>query len=108
MKLISNILIFIVLIISAHGMAQSEALPNDSMIAYFEKAHAEFDINGMSIIILKDDSVFLDWNKGLAQENVEVTQESVYNIASCTKAFTAAAIAQLVDQGKLNWDDKKN
>lgn len=34
-----------------------------------------------------------------------VTVDDLIHIGSCTKAMTAAMIARLVDQGKLNWDD---
>ncbi len=34
-----------------------------------------------------------------------VTPDTVFPLASCTKAFTSAALAALVDDGKLTWDD---
>lgn len=34
-----------------------------------------------------------------------VTPDTVFPLASCTKAFTAAVVASLVDQGKMAWDD---
>src|SRR5262249_8041694 len=34
-----------------------------------------------------------------------VTPDTLFPIASCTKAFTTAAMAILVDEGKLAWDD---
>ncbi|MCX6627345.1 MAG: serine hydrolase, partial [Candidatus Solibacter sp.] len=34
-----------------------------------------------------------------------VTAQSLFRIASNTKAFTAAALAMLVDEGKIRWDD---
>jgi len=34
-----------------------------------------------------------------------VTPRTLFGIASNTKAFTAAALAMLVDEGKLRWDD---
>jgi CubicO group peptidase (beta-lactamase class C family) len=38
-------------------------------------------------------------------ENVPVNNNTLITIASCTKSFTAAAVAMLVDEGKLFWDD---
>lgn len=35
-----------------------------------------------------------------------VTAETYFRLASASKAFTAASIALLVDDGRLNWDDK--
>lgn len=37
-----------------------------------------------------------------------VTADTLFDIGSCTKAFTSAAIAMLVDQGKMDWDGKVN
>ncbi|MCK4823678.1 serine hydrolase, partial [bacterium] len=37
-------------------------------------------------------------------ENLPVTPETLFPIASCTKAFTAMSVALLVDEGKLDWD----
>jgi CubicO group peptidase (beta-lactamase class C family) len=34
-----------------------------------------------------------------------VTKDSVFPIASCSKSFTAACVALLIDEGKLRWDD---
>jgi CubicO group peptidase (beta-lactamase class C family) len=38
-------------------------------------------------------------------EPVRVDEHTLFGIASNTKAFTAAALAILVDEGKLKWDD---
>jgi CubicO group peptidase (beta-lactamase class C family) len=39
-------------------------------------------------------------------ESAPMDQHTLFSIASNTKAFTAAALAILVDEGKLSWDDK--
>ncbi|MFN9800871.1 MAG: serine hydrolase domain-containing protein, partial [Bacteroidota bacterium] len=41
-----------------------------------------------------------------ASTNEPVTDETVFAIASNSKGYTAAALATLVDKGKIKWDDK--
>lgn len=39
-----------------------------------------------------------------AERGLPADAQTLYQIASCTKAFTAALCAQLVDEGALDWD----
>jgi CubicO group peptidase (beta-lactamase class C family) len=41
-----------------------------------------------------------------AEYRKPVNTTSLFNIASCSKAFTALSIGILVDEGKLKWTDK--
>ncbi|MCF8304370.1 MAG: serine hydrolase [Bacteroidales bacterium] len=76
--------------------------------AYFEQVITEWKVPGMAVAIVKDDSVILA--NGYGYKNIEtkepVDENTVFPIASITKSFTSAAIATLVDEGKLNWNDK--
>ena len=36
----------------------------------------------------------------------KVDGNTLFGVASNSKAFTTAAIAMLIDEGKMNWDDK--
>ena len=38
------------------------------------------------------------------EHNLPMTPASLGGIASCSKAFTAAIVASLVEEGKLDWD----
>ncbi|KAF9990698.1 hypothetical protein BGZ75_000084 [Mortierella antarctica] len=69
-----------------------------------EKARAECGIVGMSVAVLyKGDLVFAE---GFGKRNLQdpFTAETLAPIASLTKAFTAAAIGELVAEGLLDWD----
>jgi CubicO group peptidase (beta-lactamase class C family) len=72
-----------------------------------ERARKEFDVPGIAVAIVKDGNVVLAKGYGVRKlgEAAPVTAHSLFRIASNTKAFTAAALAMLVDEGKLRWDD---
>jgi len=63
-------------------------------------------VPGAAVIIIKDDKVLLSqgFGKRNVAENLDVTPRTLFPIGSSGKAFTAAAIAMLVDEGKLEWD----
>jgi len=64
---------------------------------------------GMAIAIVKDDKVVFEKGYGVKDINKpgeKVDENTLFAIASNTKAFTAASLAILVDEGKLKWDDK--
>ncbi|MTV53405.1 serine hydrolase [Massilia buxea] len=66
-----------------------------------------FDVPGIAIAIVKDGKVVATQGFGVRRlgDPAPVTGKTLFEVASNSKAFTAAALAQLVDQGKLNWDD---
>lgn len=76
--------------------------------AYVQKALTDYNLPGLSIGIVKDGKVIM--SKGYGERQVgtpgEVTENSIFAIASLSKAFTTAAIGMLVDEGKMDWDDK--
>lgn len=75
---------------------------------YYIKALKDWDVPGMSIAIVKDGKIV--FSKGYGVKTLgrpEAPDENtLYAIASNSKAFTSAAMAQLVDEGKVGWDDK--
>lgn len=63
---------------------------------------------GMAIAIVKDDKLAFAKGYGTRElrKNEPVDENTVFAIASNSKAFTAAGLAILVDEKKLAWDDK--
>ncbi|GAB2880587.1 serine hydrolase [Pseudoduganella ginsengisoli] len=66
-----------------------------------------FDVPGIAIAIVKDGKVVAAQGYGVRKlgDPTPVTGKTLFEIASNSKAFTAAALAMLVDEGKLKWDD---
>lgn len=75
--------------------------------AYFAKAQKDWNIPGMAVGIIKDGEVIMSKGYGILEngKSTAVDGNSLFAIASNTKAFVAAALAILVDEGKINWDD---
>ena len=63
-------------------------------------------VQGLAIAVVKESDII--YAQGLGQcdaaQNLPVTPQTLFPIASCTKAFTTAAMSILVDQGKLDGD----
>jgi CubicO group peptidase (beta-lactamase class C family) len=66
-----------------------------------------FDVPGIAIAVVKDGKVIAARGFGVRKlgEPARVDGQTLFEIASNSKAFTAAALAMLVDEGKLKWDD---
>ena len=66
-----------------------------------------FDVPGIAIAIVKDGKVVAAKGYGVRKlgDPAPVTGRTLFEVASNSKAFTAAALAMLVDEGKLKWDD---
>lgn len=76
--------------------------------AYYTSALTEWNVPGMAICIVKDGKVVLAKGYGVKDVNTneKVTPNTLFAVASNTKAFTAAALGILVEEGKISWDDK--
>jgi CubicO group peptidase (beta-lactamase class C family) len=74
---------------------------------YATKALQDWHVPGFAIAIVKDDVVIFAKGYGVRKlgEATPVDERTLFAIASNTKAFTAAALATLVDEGKIKWDD---
>jgi CubicO group peptidase (beta-lactamase class C family) len=66
-----------------------------------------FDVPGIAIAVVKDGKVIAAQGFGVKKlgEPAPVDGKTLFEIASNSKAFTATALAMLVDEGKLAWDD---
>ncbi len=80
----------------------------DELDQYIEQARQAWQVPGLAVAIVKDDKVVLSKGYGVKRFGSAdlVDQDTFFAIASNSKAFTSAALAILVDQGKLKWDDR--
>jgi CubicO group peptidase (beta-lactamase class C family) len=83
---------------------QADTLNNIN--AFVLQTMAEWKIPATSITIVKDGKPYFSSAYGLknTQKNLPNTVNTLFPIASCTKSFTATALAILADEGKLDWN----
>jgi D-alanyl-D-alanine carboxypeptidase len=85
-----------------------EAAPGESVDDYVQQHMKEYHVPGISVAIQKEGELIL--SKGYGMANVELavpaTKDTVYQLASVTKQFTATAIMMLAKEGKLSLDDR--
>ncbi|HEY4147181.1 serine hydrolase [Pinirhizobacter sp.] len=81
--------------------------PDPSLEAFAHKAMQTFDTPGMALVTVEGDAITTHaWGVRKLGETAAVDAHTIFPIGSNTKAFTTAALAILVDQGKLRWDDR--
>jgi len=72
------------------------------------QARAAWEVPGLAVAVLKDGRTVLAKGYGVRElgGTAPADENTLFAIASNTKAFTSAALAMLVDEGKLAWDDR--
>ncbi|HSB08499.1 MAG TPA: serine hydrolase [Blastocatellia bacterium] len=87
--------------------ALAQTSPPPDLDSYVARALKEFEVPGIAVAIVKDGKVVLAKGYGVRKlgEPSPVDEHTLFGIASNTKAFTAASLAMLVDEGKIGWDD---
>src|SRR6266853_4664161 len=87
---------------------RAQAGPPADLDAFVARSMKTFDVPGMAIAIVKDGKVVTAKGYGVRKmgETAPVDENTLFGIGSNTKAFTTAALATLVDEGKISWDDK--
>ena len=90
---------------STSGFAQISSQKIDSLV---ELALVKFKVAGAAVAVVKDGKIIHSKGYGVADLNTKktVNENTDFQIASNTKAFTTTALAILEEEGKLKWTDK--
>lgn len=101
-------LYLIALLISTVLAGQKATSPDlKALDNYFRKMVADWDIPSASIGIVKDGELVFTGSYGVLEvgKKAQPDANTLYAIASNSKAFTSAMIGMLVQEGKLDWND---
>jgi CubicO group peptidase (beta-lactamase class C family) len=87
--------------------AQSQTA-SDKVNSYIAAQLHEQRIPGLALAVTRDGQIVKSQGYGLAniELNVPVTPDTVFQLGSIGKQFTAAAVLMLAEDGKLSLDDK--
>ena len=93
---------------AANGQETPLAARMDALLSKLDAARIEHHVPGLGLAVIKNGEVVLCTGLGQAtiENNTKADGDTVFAIGSCTKAFTAALIAALADDGTMAWDDK--
>ncbi len=74
---------------------------------YVKKSKQIWHVPGIAIAIVKNNKIIYAKNFGVQKINGQmVAANTTFQIGSCTKAFTAAIMAKLIEEGKFTWHTK--
>lgn len=94
------------LLLPLPAAAQDRALAD--LDAFVARVLETWQAPGLALAVVKGDSVLLA--KGYGRRDIRgeapVDERTLFAIASTSKAFTAAALGMLVDEGRISWDDR--
>lgn len=89
-------------------LALAIAAPDPAPIqTIVEQARQSWGVPGVAVAVVKGDEILYLQGHGTIGLGLPqpVTAQTLFPISSCTKGFTTALLGQLVEQGKMDWDD---
>jgi CubicO group peptidase (beta-lactamase class C family) len=101
----TSLLLSLLLFVPAAPAAESiDAAAVDAVV---RDGLASWKVPGAALAIVRGDEVVYLKGYGVCRAGGDkpVSPDTLFAIASCTKAFTAAAAGALADEGKMAWDD---
>ena len=92
---------------SASASASVSASAPADLDSYVANSMKTFEVPGVAVAIVKDGKIVVAKGYGVRKlgDSTPVDDHTMFGIGSNTKAFTTALLAQLVDAGRLSWDD---
>lgn len=97
----------VLLLLLTTSVAGGADIDTDALDRIVRDSLKSWDVPGASVVVVRDGKVIHLQGYGVRDVEIgkPVTPDTVFAIASCSKAFTATAIASLVDERKMSWDD---
>jgi CubicO group peptidase (beta-lactamase class C family) len=106
--LLTGRLLLTALLLTGYISTAGQPLSSKQIDSLAEKTMKTFDVPGIAVAVVKDDRIIHLKGYGVRSLNTKqkVDENTLFAIASNSKAFTSAALGMLVDEKKISWDDR--
>ena len=103
-----SFLVITSLLLIVNSFAQIQAVSSKQIDSLTELVLKTFNVPGIAVGVVKDGKLIHAKGYGVANlaTGKKVDENTLFGVASNSKAMTAALLGQLVDEGKIKWDDK--
>ncbi len=97
------VVLAVLLPMSSHGADLNEK----QIDALIDQALKEWQVPGAAVVVVDGERVLYLGGRGVREvgKPERITADTVFPLASCSKAFTTTLMAMLADEAKLDWDD---
>ncbi len=98
--------VWCMIVFGSHSSADAQTTDLKDFDAFIAKAMKQYQVPGAAVAVVRDGKVIMMRGYGVrnAAKPDKVDENTIFQLASITKTFTAAAAGTVVDKGKLNWD----
>lgn len=94
------------MLLSVNSSARAQSTDFTALDGFIAQALKDYQVPGAAVAVVQDGKMV--FAKGYGVRDVTkpgaVDENTIFQLASVTKALTGAAAAAVVDEGKLNWD----
>ena len=103
-----KLIILLLCILLVSNLTYSQALTSKQIDSLVNKTMEVMPLAGIAVAVVKDGKVIHAKGYGVTsiKTKEKVDENTLFAIASNSKSFTTAALAILVDEGKISWQDK--
>src|SRR5882757_9817061 len=100
--------LLLIILFSGAFFSNAQPLSSKAIDILVERSMKAFNVPGIAVAIIKDGKVIHSKGYGVRSLNTQekTDENTLFGIASNSKAFTCTALGILVDEGKIKWDDK--
>jgi CubicO group peptidase (beta-lactamase class C family) len=107
MKVTKPLLIVLIILFFQSFILKAQ-ISSEKLDDLVKKSQKKFNVAGVAVAVVKDGKIVHAKGYGITsiKSQKKVDKFTPFAIASNSKAFTTTALAMLVEEGKLSWNDK--